>query len=53
MVEALVELAEQQLPEIVATLDRGEMPKENWKAAVNELMAEAQARIPQQVSSSL
>ncbi len=38
-VEALVELARQQLPEIVAALDRGEMPPEGWKPTVEKLMA--------------
>ncbi len=44
--EALVELAGQQVPEIVAALDRGEMPPEDWKRAVQKLMVEARSRIP-------
>jgi F-type H+-transporting ATPase subunit alpha len=46
--EALVELAEQQVPEIVVALDRGEMPPEDWKQTVEKLMAEARGRIPKQ-----
>jgi F0F1-type ATP synthase alpha subunit len=45
-VEALVELARQQVPEIVAALDRGEMPPADWKQTVEKLMAEARGQIP-------
>jgi F0F1-type ATP synthase alpha subunit len=46
--DALVELARQQVPEIVAALDRGEVPQDDWKQTLEKLMAEARARIPKQ-----
>jgi F-type H+-transporting ATPase subunit alpha len=46
--EALVELARQQLPEIVGALDRGEIPPDGWQRTVAKLIAEARGRIPKQ-----
>jgi F-type H+-transporting ATPase subunit alpha len=45
---ALVELAGQQTPAIVAALDRGELPAEGWQQAVQPLMKQARERIPKQ-----
>ncbi|MEZ5583354.1 MAG: F0F1 ATP synthase subunit alpha [Candidatus Competibacteraceae bacterium] len=45
--EAMVELAGQQIPEIVGALDRGEMPAADWQQTIEQLMAEARGRIPQ------
>lgn len=45
----LVELALEHVPEIVAVLDRGEMPQLDWKQAVEKLMTEVRGRILKQV----
>ncbi|MCB9874319.1 MAG: F0F1 ATP synthase subunit alpha [Planctomycetaceae bacterium] len=47
-IEALVAIARQQVPDIVATLDRGETPPEEWKQAVEKLISQARSRIPKE-----
>jgi F-type H+-transporting ATPase subunit alpha len=44
--DALVELARQQATEIVAALDRGELPPGEWKAVVRKLITQLPARLP-------
>jgi len=45
---ALVELARQRTPEIVAALERDAVPEGNWQQTIEALMPEARTRIPAQ-----
>ncbi len=45
-VEALVELAQQQRPEITAAWEQGALPAEDWRGAMKELVPEAVRRTP-------
>jgi F-type H+-transporting ATPase subunit alpha len=46
--EALTEIAREQVPALVGSLDRGELPEGDWKQAVSKLMDKVRRRISQQ-----
>lgn len=47
--EALFEIATQRVHEIMASLNRGEIPPQDWIPAIKDLMVDAQGRVSQQV----
>ena len=44
--DTLVQLGQERLSEIFATLERGELPAEEWKSNLAKLVPEAHERIP-------
>jgi F-type H+-transporting ATPase subunit alpha len=44
--EGLVQVVHERLPDVVATLNRGEMPKGDWRAEIKQWVEQARRRVP-------